>query len=1423
MHKGLARKSKAAAAARRVTSFTVAIAFVLSMVMWALPAPLAHAQDFYPGGSLPEVGKKINQLIYPTFGNPAIARRSGQVTLEWDWRYSLGSVSLSDVPESSDADDWGVTVTTSVAANVQHYNGFSTDPKDWYSFTNTADPHGYGTYADPVHTVVNTRALKVLGVERAPSKQWPEVFGQTGFVVDQITVEVPQNVPLDLYDVNVEYKGDISDAYKALVPPGHEDTFNKDSQPHAINVIKDFNKDIKVVQITDTHVFGQEIQNGLGLNYMSFELREPRPGTPDRVLQSTDKIIVPGYQDFPLDKDGDGKTNEGAIYLQEVLQAINLINPDFVVFTGDGVYGQKNFNTYPKDAWPFAGTTGDNGSEYQFEYPWNYDEMLALNVPMYSVVGNHDGYCWDGHQGADAGFEHDDGLEFWQDLFGPVYHSWNYGEYHFLGLNDMDWDKKDTVNNPPQDRNGGNVLGFVSNPDKWLGQVRGNGDEWGVGTPPPGSDLQWDPKDPAQYTGQLAWIRDDLAANQGKELRGVFLHHDPFYPIGSPPEMWDNGSEFGLTLPSGQGQGSQSLAYLMRLSDVAFEASGHAHSDWVGQVPWYDGTGNLKAINSTSVELGVGQEALVPAGDTTFNGFRLLNFQDGNLVNWGFPGLDNDPNSKWSVPGWAGLTVGATTPVNTYQIYDTNRPSLQWMEQDLAPARPPIVNGEGTFSTPGDPGEIPLPLNEKGPFDDVTCKVKNTLDGANGALLNITGGRLEFPMELKSGGDYYTVDNGTILEQYTTDTGERMVTVLADAPGGSTTPVRVHVGGTDTSAPVVDSFKINGGAAVTGDLAATLDLQAEDVGGAGLKDFRVSNNPSDWDDASWIPFDAPTSASLAWQLAGPGDDHGPRTVYVQVRDEAMPGNVSTAQATIVYDEDGPPTGSISIDGGKNLTASRSVTLSLSAKDDSGIAMKIGNKADLSDGKWESFKTKRSWNINPDEDGNATVYVKYRDGASLTSPTYSDSIVYRTAGPQPAAPEPNATWYLAEGSTNWGFDCWISILNPNTTPVDATITYMPTGAANVTQEVTLPAQSRTTVMPKDKVGNVDFSTKVASNDDDKPIAVDRTMMWTGQGAAAPEAHSSIGVNAPANTWFLPEGSSAWGFECWLLIQNPNNTTANCTVTYMTESNGPMVVNHSVPANSRATFNMATDIGAKDASIKVECPIPVIPERAMYRNNRREGHDSIGTTTAAADYFLAEGTTDWGFTDYVLVQNPNPTPTDVTLTFMTPSGPVTQPAFPMAANSRKTIRVNDIAAVSKTDLSTQVHGSQPIIAERAMYWNNGTGEATHDSIGMDQPHTTFYLPDGEVAAGVETWTLVQNPNDEDVNIQVSYLTPSGAPVTFTDSVPANSRKTFNMADKSIDGAAGVVVTSTSDGLPIMCERAMYFFNRGAGTDTIGGFSD
>ncbi|MFH1151472.1 MAG: hypothetical protein V1748_13465 [Actinomycetota bacterium] len=415
-----------------------------------------------------------------------------------------------------------------------------------------------------------------------------------------------------------------------------------------------------------------------------------------------------------------------------------------------------------------------------------------------------------------------------------------------------------------------------------------------------------------------------------------------------------------------------------------------------------------------------------------------------------------------------------------------------------------------------------------------------------------------------------------------------------------------------------------------------------------------------------------------------------------------------------------------------------------------------------------------------------------------------------------------TWFLAEGSTAWGFDEYISIENPNGAPVTAVVTYMTTGGPVPAPNVALPALSQATVDPRAVLGDQDFSTQVTCLEG-VDIAVDRTMSWTGPGAVSPEGHNSVGVTAPSTNWYLPEGSSEWGFECWLLIQNPNAVQANCQVTYMIEGAPAQTFAKQVPANARRTFNMAEDIGARDASIMVESDVPVIGERAMYRNDRREGHDSIGTTQSASDYFLAEGATAWGFTTYVLVQNPNPTEVTVNMTFNTSGGPYEHTPFTMPGNSRRTVRLNDIGPVSNTDLSTRVHGSLPIIAERAMYWDYGLGEACHDSIGMEKPHTRFLLPDGQSSDGRETWTLVQNPNNVEVNVMIVYLSPAGIGNVFiNDNVPANSRKTYNMAD-NFQGRGAVVVLCTTSNMRIMVERAMYWNDRGAGTDTIGGYAD
>jgi hypothetical protein len=71
----------------------------------------------------------------------------------------------------------------------------------------------------------------------------------------------------------------------------------------------------------------------------------------------------------------------------------------------------------------------------------------------------------------------------------------------------------------------------------------------------------------------------------------------------------------------------------------------------------------------------------------------------------------------------------------------------------------------------------------------------------------------------------------------------------------------------------------------------------------------------------------------------------------------------------------------------------------------------------------------------------------------------------------------------------------------------------------------------------------------------------------------------------------------------------------------------------------------------------------------------------------------------------------------------------------------------------------------------------------------------------------------------------MTPDGTrDVTRSEMIPANSRRTFSMKDHSgIVGRAAIMVECTTPDMKITVERSMYWNDRGAGTNSIGAWSD
>ncbi len=406
------------------------------------------------------------------------------------------------------------------------------------------------------------------------------------------------------------------------------------------------------------------------------------------------------------------------------------------------------------------------------------------------------------------------------------------------------------------------------------------------------------------------------------------------------------------------------------------------------------------------------------------------------------------------------------------------------------------------------------------------------------------------------------------------------------------------------------------------------------------------------------------------------------------------------------------------------------------------------------------------------------------------------------------PAPTSVWYLAEGSTAYGFDTYIML--QNTTPNDATVRVSyNTNLGNVPrpQAVGVPASSRVTLHVNDELPGLDFSTTLQSS---QPIVVERAMYWNNR----IEGTESIGVTQPGKTWYLAEGYTDGGYQTYVLVQNPGTTGANVNVTYMTSRGVVKKQPFWLAAGRRFTIDVNKDCPTSEVSTQVDADLDVICERSMYWDNKRGGHDTIGVTKGSKAWYLAEGSTAWGYKTYLLIQNPGAKWATVDVTYNTAAGPQIKPTFMMEPQSRFTIFVNN--DVINNDTSIKVASDQELIAERSMYWDNGTGKAGHETVGVPAPSTSVFLAEGSTAWGFDTYICIQNPNDRKVAVTLTFMTNKGMAAGPTLYIDAGSRTTAHL-NEMIPNTD--VSTKVQCDLPIMAERAMYWNSKGGGHSSIG----
>jgi Ca2+-binding RTX toxin-like protein len=411
-----------------------------------------------------------------------------------------------------------------------------------------------------------------------------------------------------------------------------------------------------------------------------------------------------------------------------------------------------------------------------------------------------------------------------------------------------------------------------------------------------------------------------------------------------------------------------------------------------------------------------------------------------------------------------------------------------------------------------------------------------------------------------------------------------------------------------------------------------------------------------------------------------------------------------------------------------------------------------------------------------------------------------------------------SYFLAEGSTGSFFDLDVLIANPNAQAAPITVTFLKENGTTQTQTLSVAATSQLT-LHVDQIPGLEATavSVVVTSTAGLPLVVERAMFWD---SSYYGSHGANAVDGPRSRWYFAEGSQGGFFSTFLLLANSSAQPATVTVSFLTETAGTVQRTFQIAPTARLTVAAALipEIVNRSFAMVVDSNIPIVAERAMYFGTARfwdGGHESAGVAEPSTNWFLAEGATGSFFDTFILVANPNPTPTNVAMTFLTDQGQAIVRNYTVAANARLTVNMEiESPALANVAASTTISANQPIIAERAMYWPGGGGEwaEAHNSFGVTSTGTKWGIADGRVGTdkAFVTFILLANPSTtQAAQVRVTYLRSNGTTIVRTYTVNPTSRFHIDVGGRVPELANepfGALIEVTN-GVGIVVERSLY----------------
>ncbi len=319
--------------------------------------------------------------------------------------------------------------------------------------------------------------------------------------------------------------------------------------------------------------------------------------------------------------------------------------------------------------------------------------------------------------------------------------------------------------------------------------------------------------------------------------------------------------------------------------------------------------------------------------------------------------------------------------------------------------------------------------------------------------------------------------------------------------------------------------------------------------------------------------------------------------------------------------------------------------------------------------------------------------------------------------------------------------------------------------------------------------------------------------------------ALGLDEPAmesagGELYFAEGYTGPGFDTYILLSNPDSQAQKAEIKLF-GAQGPLYsAAMDVAPRSRYTLHLNDLVPPGDvaAEIGLEDGSQLKAQRSMYFDyHGLKGGHTTQASTAAHEWYFAEGFTGAGFDTYVLVFNPQASVAHVNLRMMTPESSREQ-YLEVAPLSRCTVSLNDI--LPGAEIATVLAADVPVVAERAMYFDKDGAQGGSVVMGAGSPAEELYFAEGFTGGGFDDWLLLSNPSDDMVTASTSFQRSDGVTIERETILQPRSRATIHVDEVPGLENAEVSAQVTAAYPGVVAERAMYFIYSGSMGSVTGG---